>query len=1126
MGTNVIASLGSVTITNNVAAVPVYFRKDALTEGTETFRFVLLASRDYALYSNIVSTVTVYDNSIARTLVLTTTATANTANEGESYIVNIYTTEMDDGTTLQWQIDGVDQYDLATALNGNVVLVDNYANVRVATVRDRNTEGPETVYFRILSNTHPSVEIPNNVYANVSLVDTSRTPNFYLYSNVVTCNEGDAVEYILETANLETNVIFTYNIEGISQNDLAFGSVTGKFVHNSYSSNAFGNGNVVIRFAKDFITEGNETARFNIFPDPSIKLLTNLYANVVVVDSSRTPSYSLSANVLQLQEGSTALFTLTGANVDNNVSFNYVIENVNAVDLVGGSAVLKGDMLFISNDGGFTGTATKAIGMARDKTTEGTETLVFKVLANPQYRLNTNLSVQISVLDTSKYPTLSLTANRSDVRENGVVQFNITSTDIDNGTSIEYLVSPIADVNSHVSAAVYTTTSGQFVVNATGQSSIIVNMKEDFITEGTEYLTITVPAIPNMYLDGRSVTIPIIDSSQTPSLSFSKDKDPVDEGDQVTITVTGTNIPNGTTISWSITAGSSDVTPTSGSFILTAGPNWPTSSNSIVLTAIADSTTEGWENYTITTGAVAAIGMPSYTVTGSINDTSVAPPPPPVSPPPASTPPPPGAVLTTFFNGNFEFTSPVSTVGTTVSIPGWKIYQEALRLNGFSTILNFPTPQDPTPSPRSAPTPYGDEPATNMAYSYEFVTDSIGDFGGQTVLRLISNGGTASPYGIARGPYVVSDYAITTAIGDKVVFHWKAEYGSDDYDVFAYLINETTGQTILLLDDNGYTTSGWQRVEKTIGAGETGTFKFVFICGSYDASGGMALGASLYLDNIDIIKAVSAPPPAPPAVPPAPIASAPAAPAAIVVSCSSASVVADIGSRGPGWYIFDIDCGVLTGTFSIDLDFLNNYDFAELNWNGNTVDTGISKGIKTLSINKTASAPNSIRLQINRNNITVTNPSQYSSGEWNTGGWWNGSGWNVLSVSCPSTNPTVPPSAPYSPLPDGTVTCPALYNGVSLTGTGTFTNGVALVTGSLNGGTVWGNNTQGYTDDSDFRRAVVHAGLLTPGQSGIIAFTPLGFRTNYNGTTSNGVTTTAWPSGWCGVQLSLFSLVT
>ena len=1135
--TNVLASIGKVVINNNTASLPVYFRRDANTEGTETFTFKILASPEYALDANLSTTVTVYDNSINRSFLLTTTPNITSANEGESYIVNIYTTEVEDGTYMSWQIDGIQANDIVTPMSGNVEICNNYANVTIITAKDRYTEGPETIYFMLKANTDPHIELAQNLYANVILNDTSRTPNYALIANVYTVAEGDAVEFMVRTANLESDVILNYTINGISQVDLVYGAITGKMYHTGYNGNANGNANVVLRIAKDRLTEGTEVLQFIVLTDNSIKLNNNLYANVNITDNSRTPAFSVYSNVSIVGEGGSVMFTVDADNIDNNTVMAYVIEGVNSDDVVGGASKLQGDVQLISTDGGFKALGNVHVGIREDRKTEGTENIIFVLLRDTTLFHNTNSSVSVAIQDLSKNPTITVTANRSSVNENGVVQFNIVTTDVTSGSIFEYTISPIADVNSHVSLNTYTTTGGQFQVNSIGRAVVTVNMKEDYITEGVEYLTITVPPNNSACTDGTSAAVLINDTSQTPALTLSYNINPVNEGSSVVITFTGSYIPSGTPITWSLTTGSSDMTPSSGTVIMDLDPSFPATTNTVVLTAIADSTTEGTETYTITTGAVGAIGLASKSLSGTIADTSQAPPPPPPPAPPAvPPPPPPGAVLSSFFNCDLEIISPVSETSGVVSFPGWKIYKPGvgtvpshLRMNGFSTILNWPTPQDPTPTYLAAPTPYGDQDApVSMTFDYDFVNDSRPGFGGVNALRLYSSG-TAVAYGIVRGPYLVSEFAVALTAGDVVSFHWKAANGGDDYDVFAYLLNTTTGSTVMLLDAKG-TSSDWSLVTKTITSGEAGTYKFVFINGSYDASGGTALGASLYLDNICIndpaVTGVTPPPPTPPAVPPPPPATAPAAPTPQVINGLSGSLASQIGSFGQGYKIFDIDLGTRTGNFTINFDFLNSYDYAELDWNGTKVNTGFSKGAKSLTINKTSSSPSSIRLSINPNNVSGWQGSTglYTSGEVNPGGWWQGSGGNVGSATIPTggaVNPPTTPPPPYTPKGDGTVTCPTSYANRKLKGTGSIDlNNEFDVTGSLNGDAVWGNNSQGYSDDSDISRAVVHGGLASVGELIRARLTPKSYVAPLTGSTANGVTTQTLSTGWCGITLT------
>lgn len=206
----------------------------------------------------------------------------------------------------------------------------------------------------------------------------------------------------------------------------------------------------------------------------------------------------------------------------------------------------------------------------------------------------------------------------------------------------------------------------------------------------------------------------------------------------------------------------------------------------------------------------------------------------------------------------------VTPYGSTVEIPGWDVYRERVDLGPIKaglyqeTISGHPTPNDPTPNPVNNTS--GDEYSTVSAGTLTYSANSTEG------LMLKSNGVTftapgipANPknYSILHGPYVISDNAVTLAAGDSVSFDWEANYVTDDYDVFGYLLDKNTGQVIQLLDSTGTTGSG--TVTKSIGVGQDGDYNFVFISGTYDASGLFTAGAEFYIDNITVDQ--SNPPP-------------------------------------------------------------------------------------------------------------------------------------------------------------------------------------------------------------------------------------------------------------------------
>ena len=207
-----------------------------------------------------------------------------------------------------------------------------------------------------------------------------------------------------------------------------------------------------------------------------------------------------------------------------------------------------------------------------------------------------------------------------------------------------------------------------------------------------------------------------------------------------------------------------------------------------------------------------------------------------------------------FENNDFSETTPTSTSGTTVSIPGWTIELSQIALGPDDTsgaggvartIGGFATPTDPTPNPANGgQVSAGDDyaPSNAGSMSYEFSDGSM---------RLVSSGMTSNAGGdVIHGPYIISDNSVSLTVGDTVTFNWKAANGADAFDVYAYLLNTADGSTIELLDETANGSTDWAPAEVTVTA--NGDYKFVFVSGTFDYTFGRALGASLYIDDIDV----------------------------------------------------------------------------------------------------------------------------------------------------------------------------------------------------------------------------------------------------------------------------------
>ena len=247
-----------------------------------------------------------------------------------------------------------------------------------------------------------------------------------------------------------------------------------------------------------------------------------------------------------------------------------------------------------------------------------------------------------------------------------------------------------------------------------------------------------------------------------------------------------------------------------------------------------------------------------------------------------------------FDNGNFEGSQDITSLGSDVySIEGWNIYNRRVELGedgarGPTSITDrdgaalsnlvggYRTPADPTPRPFNNdiatrdinyPGGIGGTPAPNSELPGTDDSSRPSDYGtlendsqkgfefADGALKLYGTGLT-SQYGmdVVHGSYIVSSTAKSISAGDKVKFDYKSEGVSDASDVFAYVLNVDTGDTQVILDYTQAAQAAEPFRTAEVEITTTGNYKFVFINGTFDATGGQALGAAMSIDNIEIVR--------------------------------------------------------------------------------------------------------------------------------------------------------------------------------------------------------------------------------------------------------------------------------
>ncbi len=125
--------------------------------------------------------------------------------------------------------------------------------------------------------------------------------------------------------------------------------------------------------------------------------------------------------------------------------------------------------------------------------------------------------------------------------------------------------------------------------------------------------------------------------------------------------------------------------------------------------------------------------------------------------------------------------------------------------------------------------------------------DSTTSTVGSNSLKMSISGSVSVPFGTAHGPEVTSD-TFSAKAGDLLAIDWKALDSGDDYDIYLYIENVDTGDKQQVLYRRG-DYQDWTSTTATIPF--TGdNLRFSFLAGSYDATGGQAIGSTLYIDNV------------------------------------------------------------------------------------------------------------------------------------------------------------------------------------------------------------------------------------------------------------------------------------
>ena len=126
------------TVNNQSGSITIDLSEDLTTEGVETMTIDL----DDEVCTPV--SVTVNDTSLTPTPTFSLSATTP-VNEGDTVIFTLTTTNVTDGTQVDYSISGISASDINESLTGNFTVIGNTAQTIVSIVNDNTTEGSESM---------------------------------------------------------------------------------------------------------------------------------------------------------------------------------------------------------------------------------------------------------------------------------------------------------------------------------------------------------------------------------------------------------------------------------------------------------------------------------------------------------------------------------------------------------------------------------------------------------------------------------------------------------------------------------------------------------------------------------------------------------------------------------------------------------------------------------------------------------------------------------------------------------------------------------------------------------------------------------------------------------------------
>jgi len=369
-----------------------------------------------------------------------------------------------------------------------------------------------------------------------ALLQSTNVPVYEVTPSSTNVDEGSTINFVVNTENVSIGTTLYYGTlvgaagSSATSNDLD--ALTGSFNIVSDGTATGGIGTVTRTIASDLLIEGPETFRLVIRTDSTSGTAVTFTSDVTINDL--VPSATVGVSTTSVNEGQSVEFTVNTTNVPNGSTLYFSSGgSAEAADFTDNT--LTGSFNVVGT-GSSTGIATFTRTLvAEGPGTEGSEN--FNIVIRNGSTSGAALTTTPSITINDIVPSYNVTPSVSTVAEGDSVTFTINTTNVGDGTTLYW-----KEDGSASSSDIVGGNTGNFIIN-NNVGIVTITTELDWRTENENIILLIRTGSTSGTITTTSSAVTITDTAPS-NVTVVPSATTINEGESVTFTITGTNIPD------------------------------------------------------------------------------------------------------------------------------------------------------------------------------------------------------------------------------------------------------------------------------------------------------------------------------------------------------------------------------------------------------------------------------------------------------------------------------------------------------------------------------------------------------------------------------------------------------